>query len=167
MWTVYLETSRVKSIWETQRREGGLRWELAGRIQCPVGGGISTKARKPKLMCWVTLSITTYQLARLFVCLFLWLWDGQRSRWHSYTVSSATFCQHLRCLTSYLSSWHPNHMTSSSLLSNHKCQTYLPKQNATMFTKMQGVSVDLLFGVALLQGEIHQLPVHMSFFRHN
>lgn len=38
---------------------------------------------------------------------------------------------------------------------------YLPKEDATVFAEVQGVAVLLLHWVMLLQGEVHQLPVHV------
>lgn len=38
---------------------------------------------------------------------------------------------------------------------------YLPEKDATMFAEVQGVAVLLLHGIMLLQGEVHQLPVHV------
>lgn len=37
----------------------------------------------------------------------------------------------------------------------------LPEEDATVFAKVQRVAVLLLHGVVFLQGEIHQLPVHV------
>lgn len=41
------------------------------------------------------------------------------------------------------------------------CLVYLPEEDATVFAKVQRVAVLLLHGVVFLQGEIHQLPVHI------
>lgn len=47
------------------------------------------------------------------------------------------------------------------------CLMYLPEEDATVFAKVQRVAVLLLHGVVLLQGEIHQLPVHVVVLRQN
>lgn len=38
---------------------------------------------------------------------------------------------------------------------------YLPEEDATVFAEVQGVAVLLLHGIMFLQGEVHQLPVHV------
>lgn len=40
-------------------------------------------------------------------------------------------------------------------------RVYLPEEDATVFAEMQGVSVLFFHGVLFLQGEVHQLPVHI------
>lgn len=38
---------------------------------------------------------------------------------------------------------------------------YLPEEDATVFAEVQCVSVLLLHWIMFLQGEVHQLPVHI------
>ncbi len=38
---------------------------------------------------------------------------------------------------------------------------YLPEEDATVFAKVQGISILLLHWIMFLQGEVHQLPVHI------
>lgn len=38
---------------------------------------------------------------------------------------------------------------------------YLPEEDATVFAEVQGVAVLLLHWIMFLQGEVHQLPVHV------
>lgn len=43
-----------------------------------------------------------------------------------------------------------------------KCEFgYLPEESATMFAEVQGVAIFLLLWIMFLQGEVHELPVHI------
>lgn len=43
-----------------------------------------------------------------------------------------------------------------------KCKNgYLPEEDATMFAEVQSVAVFLLLWIMFLQGEVHELPVHI------
>lgn len=45
----------------------------------------------------------------------------------------------------------------------HTWNPYLPEENAAVATEMEGVSILLFSGVVLLQGEVHQLPLDVTF----
>lgn len=53
------------------------------------------------------------------------------------------------------------HQAAVWIIGGARVAKVLPEKDATVFAEVQRVAVLLLHGVVLLQGEVHQLPVHV------
>lgn len=56
--------------------------------------------------------------------------------------------------------WRDWHEAAVWIVGCARMAAVLPEEDATVFAEVQGVAILFFHGVVLLQGEVHQLPVH-------